>query len=102
MTCALNFNQFLVAGGIGLGGDLKDAVFVDEANMNQQVLPDIEMEFRCFGSSAQVSAGKVIAVDQHRRAILFDQATNQAQIVHEFWWWANSFICRSCGFNLFD
>ena len=85
MASALNDNQFLIAGGFGGG---QDAVIVDEASMNQQRVADIGVAFYCNGRSAMVSAGKVIAVvayvDRDRRAILFDQATNQAQIVHKF------------------
>ena len=83
MASALNGNQFLIAGGYA-GGNLRDAVIVDEASMNQQRVADIGVAFYCNGRSAMVSAGKVIAVDRYTRAILFDQTTNKVQIVHNF------------------
>ena len=71
MASALNGNQFLIAGGYA-GGNLRDAVIVDEASMNCQNVADIGVSFWCRGRSAMISAGKVIAVDELRRVILFD------------------------------
>ena len=83
MASALNDDQFLIAGGYD-GEDQNNAVIV-EPSRNRQRVADIGVAFEeCFGRSAMVSAGKVIAVDRQYRIILFDQATNQVQIVHKF------------------